>query len=127
MELNPAISSCQLVGRSAGYISHEYCNGARICGRVTMTETGNKTGQRKWSSDNEDAVRTMRTELGEQDGNRAIDGRESQAANKRTRSAAIRNKASAVGTTVWKRGLNGAERGLNVDWNVDGNVVLREI
>ena len=24
LELNPAISSCQLVGRSAGYISHEY-------------------------------------------------------------------------------------------------------
>ena len=65
-----------------------------------MTGTENETGKQELNSDNGNKVRTMRTELGQRSENRAIDGLESQAANKRTRSAAIGAWASAVGTTV---------------------------
>ena len=47
-----------------------------------------------------------KAELGQRNWNRAIDGWESQAANSRARSAAIRNKASAVDTTARERGLS---------------------
>ena len=77
-----------------------------------MTGAGDKTGKQEWDSDNGNDVRTMRAELGQRNGNRAIDGLESRAANERTRSAAIRRLGfgrwhNGVGT--WARRGSGTE------------------